>query len=69
MRCSPKFKQTERQDVGQRRCNRNCFHWINCLKELGLPEDFSVEDKETLWTKTEKPHSKHSCGELKNMIY
>jgi hypothetical protein len=29
------------------RCNRFCPKWVKCLKELGLPADFSVEDRDT----------------------
>ena len=43
MKCSPKYKQKERQDVGQRPCNDQCFHWKACLKEIGAkdaPQEF-----------------------------
>ena len=37
------------------RCNKECPKWYKCLKELGLPEDFSIEDRDTRYKTQYKP--------------
>lgn len=51
MTCSPKIKG-ERLDVGQRPCNKDCFFWEKCLKELKTTE--AAEEKDTRWHKIAK---------------
>ena len=48
MKCSPKYIQKERSEVGQRPCNSNCWHWKACLKEIGAedaPQEFWSYEK------------------------
>lgn len=52
MKCSPKYKQKERQDVGQRPCNKICFHWENCLKELNIKD--APQEFDSKWVKLNK---------------
>jgi len=51
MTCSPSYHGEPRQYVSNP-CNHNCFHWLACLKELKLPEDY----KSKVWI--EKPATK-----------
>ena len=51
MTCSPKIKGS-RQEVGQRRCNDDCFYWKDCLKELNI--DDAPQDRDTKWVKALK---------------
>lgn len=36
------------------RCDNKCSKWQKCLKELGLPADFSVQDTDTRFKKQYK---------------
>ena len=48
MKCTPKTKNGRRRNIGKNiPCNKECEYWWECLIELGLPNDFNVQEKDT----------------------
>lgn len=62
MKCSPDYRKSGRQDVGNRSCDETCFHWKACLKELGLKDNYILRE----WI--EKPATKSDIKKKKYHI-